>query len=390
VTHEVIVPENAAPTAAFTSNCSTTGCALDGTTSSDPEGEALTYAWKVDDVDAGTTSTISPPLTPGPHTVSLTVTDPGLLANTVTSEVTVQENVAPVAAYSYTCNGLVCSFDASTSTDANGNIVTRTWNFGDGSDPVEGTVVPHTFAAAGDFIVTLVVADSGTLSDDESKTVSVTAPPVSNITFVGQTSVSGNITTHTANVPAGVQAGDALLMFFSGGTSPTTVGTPTGVTGWTAVDSLTNASGTTRVWRKVAAAGDAGSQVSITMSALTKGNLMIVAYRGTSAVNPIANFARTAATNSSATRTTPTVTVAGSTSWVVSYWMHRDSSSTSLSVPAGVTSRATGTQTGGGRVTTLLADSAAAVAAGSYGGLAATAQASSTFGTTWTIVLAPA
>jgi PKD repeat protein len=389
VTHDVVVPQNAAPTAAFTSSCSTTGCTIDGTTSSDPENQVLSYAWTINDVPAGTTSTISPTLSPGTYTVALTVTDPGTLSNTVTRDVVVQENVAPVAAFTSSCTGLVCTFDASTSTDVNGDIVSRTWNFGDGSPAAEGTVVEHTYAAAADYTVTLVVADSGTLTDDESKVVSVTAPVASNISFVGQSSVSGNVTTHSANVPSGVQTGDALLMFFSGGTTPTTVGTPAGVTGWTALDQLTNASGTTRVWRKVAAAGDAGAQVSITMSALTKGNLMIVAYRGTSAVDPIANFARAAATNTSATRITPTVTVAGSTSWVVSYWMHRDSSSTSLSVPAGVTSRSTGTQTGGGRVTTLLADSDAAVPAGPYGGLAATAQAASSFGTTWTIVLAP-
>jgi hypothetical protein len=52
--------------------------------------------------------------------------------------------------------------------------------------------------------------------------------------------------------------------------------------------------------------------------------------------------------------------------------------------------RSTGTQTGGGRVTTLLADSDASVPAGTYGGLTATAQSASSFGTTWTIILDPA
>ncbi|MCU1361427.1 MAG: hypothetical protein JWN99_2716, partial [Ilumatobacteraceae bacterium] len=196
--------------------------------------------------------------------------------------------------------------------------------------------------------------------------------------------------THTTNVPAGVQQGDALLMFFSTGTNPTTVGQPTGVAGWTIVDTLTNASGTTRVYKKVAGATDAGKAVTISVSPLQKGNLMIVAYRGTSATDPIASFARTLQTNSTASRTTPQATVTGASSWAVSYWMHRDSASTSLTAPGTVTSRSTGTQTGGGRVTTLLADSNGAVPAGTYGGQTATAQAASSLGTVWTIILAPA
>jgi hypothetical protein len=41
-------------------------------------------------------------------------------------------------------------------------------------------------------------------------------------------------------------------------------------------------------------------------------------------------------------------------------------------------------------VTTLLADSAATVPTGTYGGLVATAAAASTTTTTWTVILAPA
>ncbi|HRA75926.1 MAG TPA: hypothetical protein PLE12_06790, partial [Propionicimonas sp.] len=77
-------------------------------------------------------------------------------------------------------------------------------------------------------------------------------------------------------------------------------------------------------------------------------------------------------------------------SWAVSYWAHRDGSTTALVPPAGVESRATGSQSGGGRVTVLLADSGTTVPTGSYGGLSATAAAASDYGVTWTVVLAPA
>jgi hypothetical protein len=97
-----------------------------------------------------------------------------------------------------------------------------------------------------------------------------------------------------------------------------------------------------------------------------------------------------AASGSSATRTTPSAPVAVSGSWAVSYWAHRDGSTTALVAPAGIESRTAGSQSGGGRVTVLLADSGATVATGSYGGLSATAAAASAYGVAWTVVLAPA
>jgi hypothetical protein len=56
--------------------------------------------------------------------------------------------------------------------------------------------------------------------------------------------------------------------------------------------------------------------------------------------------------------------------------------------PPGVTVRASGTQSGSGRVTGLLVDSGAAPI-GPYSAGSATAAASSSFATMWTIVLAP-
>ncbi len=77
-------------------------------------------------------------------------------------------------------------------------------------------------------------------------------------------------------------------------------------------------------------------------------------------------------------------------SWVVSYWTHKDSTTTALTPPAGVVVRASGTQSGSGTVAGLVVDSGAAVPAGPYGGLIATAAATATNATMWTIVLAPA
>ena len=84
---------NHAPTAAFTAAVTGSGrTLLNGTSSTDPEGERLRYAWKIDGVAiAPTSETVDwSGLTPGAHSVQLTVADPGGLFGTVTNTVTVQ------------------------------------------------------------------------------------------------------------------------------------------------------------------------------------------------------------------------------------------------------------------------------------------------------------
>ena len=306
----------------------------------------------------------------------------GAFAST-TQTVTVG-NVAPVAAFTSSCTDLVCTFDAATSTGA--GPLTYAWDFGDGATAADIAPV-HTFAASGSHLVVLSVTDAFAVSASVGHDVTITqaAPP---ITFVGQASASGQLLSHVATVPTTVQAGDAMLMFFSVANN-VTVTQPSGVTGWVPVDTLTASNGSTRVWRKVATAADGGKQVKIGVSALTKGNITIVAYRGTSTVNPVAGFARVLTNTSSAVRTTP-ITNVDTSSVVVSYWMHRDSTTTALTPPSGVAVRATGTQSGGGRVTVLTADSGVPVPVGTYGGLKATAATAGPLATTWTIVLAPA
>ncbi|MCU1361851.1 MAG: domain containing protein [Ilumatobacteraceae bacterium] len=379
----ITLAQNTPPTAAFTSSCIDLSCTFDASTSTD--NGPLTYAW--DFGDGFTDTVVNPAHTfaaVGDHVVTLTVTDGGALANTLQQIVNIPDNVAPVAAFISSCTKLVCTFDASSSTDS--GPITYAWTFGDNTSGT-GVLASHTYTAGGSVPVVLTVTDAFGATATAQGAANPVAPAPA-ITFVGQTTISASTINQTANVPATVKAGDLLLMFFSNGTNPT-VKAPTGVTGWVQMDALTNANGATRVWRKVATAADAGAQVKIALSIAAKANITIVAYRGTSTTNPVATFSRTLITTSSANRVTPTANVAVS-SMVVSYWMHHDSSTTTLTPPAGVTVRANGTQSGGGHVTVLTADSGTAVPVGTYGGLTAKAAAASGLGTAWTIVLAPA
>ena len=78
---------------------------------------------------------------------------------------------APTAAFSASCNGLSCSFDASASSDDNG-IAAYSWTFGDGTSG-NGASISHTYSADGSYTVTLTVTDTVSQTDSVSDTVSV-------------------------------------------------------------------------------------------------------------------------------------------------------------------------------------------------------------------------
>ncbi|ATO14215.1 hypothetical protein CO540_10635 [Micromonospora sp. WMMA2032] len=297
-------------------------------------------------------------------------------------------NQAPVADLAPSCSGLVCTFSGAGSTDADGAIQDHRWDFGDGgtADTVSVPTTSHTYATAGTYPVTLTVTDDRGATG--TATVDVTVAPVAErISFVGQATANTNWTSHTVTVPASVQPGDTLLLLLSQNTH-TGTGEPTGVTGWTRLDRLDGGFATTTAWSKTAVAGDAGTPVKVTLDGQAKGNLVVAAYRGVRPGAPV--FARATDPASSASRITPYAPVTVAQSWAVSYWLHGDGTSTSLTPPAGVAVRSNSSQSGGGRVTGLLADSGSSVPVGSYGGLTATAAAASTTTTTWTFVLPPA
>jgi hypothetical protein len=163
--------------------------------------------------------------------------------------------------------------------------------------------------------------------------------------------------------------------------------------GWTQLSSVTKGSHLTTVWRKVASSSDAGTTVAVTAAGAGSGfrsALTLLAYRGTSATDPVSTFAAAVeGTAATATHTTPTVTVPADNSWVVSLWTDKTSGTTSITPPATETQRSATCGTDGGRVCLLASDGNAPVAAGTTaGGLAATANVAGSTATMWTIVLA--
>lgn len=296
-------------------------------------------------------------------------------------------NQDPTAEFTSSCNGLTCAF-SSTSTDPDGNIAAASWDFGDTSTG-QGLTISHTYAGPATYPVSLTVTDNAGATASISHDVVVTPAVESPITFVDATAANVNATAHRVTVPASVQPGDAMILALTVNTSAT-VGNPTGVTGWRLLGVESNGSMSTRIWTKVATAGNAGATVTVTASAISKGNFVLSAYRGTSTVDPVASWDSSLETTSRTSHTTPTVPVASDRSWVVWYWAHKDNTTTALVPPAGVATRSSGTQTGSGRVTGLLVDTNAPVAIGTAAGQTATAATAASNATMWSIVLAPA
>ncbi|HEX9889354.1 MAG TPA: cell wall-binding repeat-containing protein [Nitriliruptorales bacterium] len=148
-----------------------------------PDGN-VTYRWDFGDgSDVGSGPTVSHAFaTTGDFTVTLTLADPDTdESDTAQVSVTVTPDTALEARASVTPDtvevGEPASFDATDSViEPADRDVTYRWDFGDGSDVGSGRTVSHAFATAGDFTVTLTVADPDTDESDTAQ-VSVTVTP---------------------------------------------------------------------------------------------------------------------------------------------------------------------------------------------------------------------
>lgn len=297
-------------------------------------------------------------------------------------------NSPPTAAAAVSCTGLDCSASSAGSSDPDGTIASTSWAWGDGGTST-GATATHSYAAAGTYTVTLTVTDNDGASATATKSVTVAAPPlVTNpIAFRATAGTQVNATSASVTVPAAVQAGDALVLVMTSNSNTVTYGDPAG---WTLVDSAATTGITTRVYSRVATASDAGTAATVTSSATVKLDLRLAAYDNTRTTSPVSVLTKAVDTATVAAHTTPTATATGSSSWVLSYWADKSSTTTAWTAPAGQTVRGVTIGSGSGRVTSLLTDGDGPAAAGPVGGLTATTDVAGSKATMLTIVLAPA
>ncbi|WP_299315804.1 PKD domain-containing protein [uncultured Aquimarina sp.] len=142
-----------------------------------PDGSSITYIW--DFGDGNTSDLANPSYTytiSGSYAVTLTISD-GIVSDTSdpTTISVLEGNVAPGANFDMSVTSgvapLTVSFDASTSSDMNGDNLEYFWDFGDGTTG-NGVNVNHNYTIIGEYVISLTVND-GVLSDSKVSTLTV-------------------------------------------------------------------------------------------------------------------------------------------------------------------------------------------------------------------------
>jgi len=127
-------------------------------------------------------------------------------------------NVPPVANFSDTTSGLTATFTDS-STDSDGGIASRSWNFGDGSTSTT-TSPSHTYSAAGTYSVALTVTDNAGATNTKTQSVTVSSGSTgglqNGVALTGLSGAKSAKLNYTVNIPAGASN---LTIAITGSTS---------------------------------------------------------------------------------------------------------------------------------------------------------------------------
>jgi PKD repeat protein len=178
---------------------------FDATGSSDAVGRPVTtYSWSFGDGSAPGDGATPGHLyaRSGAYTVTLTVTDAAGVSASLSKQITVYTGPGAALSGSTPVDGRPASFTAAASLDASATISSYTWDFGDGSPPVTGEAVSHTYGLAGTFPVTLTITDLLGLTSQVTRLVtvypaptpafSVTPNPISGVAAAFDASASGD------------------------------------------------------------------------------------------------------------------------------------------------------------------------------------------------------
>lgn len=174
-------------------------------TSSDPEGQAISFRWDFGDGSTGTGSSVTHVYAnPGTFTIAVTASDPQGAISTTSQTLSIvnQAPTNPVitAASTSPVLGVTANFSASSS-DPENQALTVAWDFGDGGTS-SGTAVTHAFASFGTFTVAATARDpfgatgrstiTITVSNRSPSLPAITAPAVVTpgraVTFVATSS----------------------------------------------------------------------------------------------------------------------------------------------------------------------------------------------------------
>lgn len=168
-------PANLPPVASFTQSISNLSVNFSDT-STDSDGSIASRNWNFGDgTSASTANPAKTYTTAGSYTVTLTVTDNQGASTSISKAITVTApaNVPPVAQFNTSVSGLTVTF-TDQSSDSDGSIASRSWNFGDGSTSTATSPV-KTYSASGTYAVSLTVTDNRGASTTNTRNVTVLA-----------------------------------------------------------------------------------------------------------------------------------------------------------------------------------------------------------------------
>ncbi|MDP2921916.1 MAG: PKD domain-containing protein [Candidatus Omnitrophota bacterium] len=180
--------------------------AFDAAGSKDQDGDKLTYTWDFGDGQTGEGRTVKHTYAKGGEYIAkLIVSDnTDTECDKAVSTKTVVLNRAPIANAGndlQICTGDTASFDASGSTDNDGDRLSYAWDFGDG-EKAEGKTVSHKYTKGGVYQVKLIV-DDGAKTDCSSASdkllVNVNTAPSAIIASKDTASVGQTVNFDSAN-----------------------------------------------------------------------------------------------------------------------------------------------------------------------------------------------
>ncbi len=257
---DLIRPENEAPVANFGLPACTIDepCEFVSTSTDDAAVTGWSWDYNGDNTpDANTATAEYTYRTAGTFDVSLTVFDAEGLSHRKTSRITIDPavNTPPTAGFTYSCNGLDCTFANTSSDAAPGTIATYAWTFGDNatSDQASPTHT-YTVTAPTEFTVTLTVTDNEGATDAETQTITVTPaapvnPPTAGFTNACTLAVCTFVSTSTDVAPGTIAS--YAWAFGDGGTAavknPSHTYSVTGRTDFTVTLTVTDNEGATAV-----------------------------------------------------------------------------------------------------------------------------------------------
>jgi len=157
---------------------------LDGSLSSDPDGNIVSFVWREGATQIATDVKPTVTLSVGTHNIALTVTDDGGLTDTDTVTITVSSpaNQPPVAnagpdqaVTDSDRNGSEeVTLDGSGSSDPDGSIVSFVWR--EGAAQIATGTKPTVTLSTGTHLITLTVTDNGSLTATDTVTITVSSP----------------------------------------------------------------------------------------------------------------------------------------------------------------------------------------------------------------------